>query len=365
MNELFRRLLNLPVQASSLAASIDTLHYVVIGTALLGLVVVIVAIGAFAALHREGGQEPHRGPPRLPGLVEAAAIAGLLTMFVAFWLVGERQYLALETPPERAMTVYVVAKQWMWSFVYPDGLETQRELTVPMGRPVKLVLTSRDVIHSFFVPAFRIKQDALPGTSTVAWFEAVAPGRHDILCAEFCGTSHSRMRGSVRVLRPEDYARWLEDRAAVPAEEPLASSEGDRSNLARHGERVASERGCLRCHTLDGTPHLGPSWAGLYGSLVPLANGATIRADDAYLTRSMMDPTADLRRDFPAIMPSYVGLLTPTDAASLLELMRSLAARRSDAGSLPLPVATPQLPELPVAQPSGAIATAPARGEAP
>ncbi|MBA3538630.1 MAG: cytochrome c oxidase subunit II, partial [Deltaproteobacteria bacterium] len=261
MNELFRTLLNLPQQASTVAYGIDVLHYVVITISMLGAAGVALAVGIFLLRFRRrpGGPHQHR-VRRVPLWAEIVAIGGLLAMFLVFWAVGFKQYVVLQTPPANAITVYVVAKQWMWQFAYPDGQATQHDLYVPVGRPVKLVMTSRDVIHSFFVPDFRIKWDVLPRRTSVTWFEATEAGPHEILCTEYCGLEHSRMRGRVIALAPDDYARWAE-----------ATTKPAGADLASMGAKVAIERGCLRCHTIDGTPHLGPTWAGVYGSKIELA----------------------------------------------------------------------------------------------
>jgi cytochrome c oxidase subunit 2 len=336
MNELFRTLLMLPEQASTLAPEIDLLHYSLISTAMLGWLLTLLATVVFLVRYRRGAPARAKAPRQIPVWLEVVGYAGLLTMFVAFWFVGARQYVALYTPPENALNVYVVGKQWMWSFAYPDGVSNNRELVVPAGQPVKLIITSRDVIHSFYVPAFRIKQDAVPGRVTITWFTARHPGEHEILCAEYCGLSHSHMRGTVRVLEPSEYQAWLERRSTGESSIPLASlgrrepGSARRADLAQAGERVAAERGCLRCHTLDGTPHLGPSFAGLFGAQIPLDSGHTIRADEAYLTRSMMDPQADVHRGFEPIMPSYMGILSATDTAALVEMIRTLSASGSE-----------------------------------
>jgi len=317
MNELFRTLLNLPEQASSVALRIDVLHYVVIAVSMLGAtgVAVAVAVLLFRFRRRPGGHPPvSRG--HVPLWAEVTMIGGLLTLFLAFWAVGFRQFVTLQTPPANSMPIYVVAKQWMWTFAYPDGSATTDDLYVPVGRPVKLVMTSRDVIHSFFVPDFRIKQDVLPARTTTAWFEATRAGPHDILCAEYCGLEHSRMRGRVIALSDDDWARWADSRATPAAHD-----------LATMGARVASERGCLRCHTVDGTPHLGPTWAQLYGSTIVLTSGDRIKVDEAYLTESMMDPALKLRAGFAPIMPTYQGLIQGVDVAALVEYIRSLADR--------------------------------------
>jgi cytochrome c oxidase subunit 2 len=211
------------------------------------------------------------------------------------------------------MPVYVSAKQWMWEFAYPDGRSSLDVLTVPVGRPVKLVMTSRDVIHSFYVPAFRMKQDVVPGRYYTAWFQATMPGTFAIRCAEYCGLNHSAMLGQVRVLAADDYRRWLES--------PMP---GESHDLAAEGLKVASRRGCLGCHTIDGQPHIGPSFAGLYGGQVKLQSGATVTADDGYLTRSMMEPQADIVAGYPPVMPVYRGILEEPEVAALVELIVSL-----------------------------------------
>jgi cytochrome c oxidase subunit II len=205
----------------------------------------------------------------------------------------------------------VVAKQWMWQFAYADGTATTDDLYVPANRPVRLIMTSRDVIHSFYVPAFRIKQDVVPGRTTIAWFETVGPGTHDIYCTEYCGTEHSYMRGRVIALDPGEWATWAEGRRG-------------RDDLATMGARVAAERGCLRCHTVDGTPHLGPTWAGVYGQSIQMTSGQRVIADEAYLTESMMDPTRQLRAGYQPIMPTYRGLIEGIDAAALVAYIKSL-----------------------------------------
>jgi cytochrome c oxidase subunit 2 len=332
MNELFRTLLLLPEQASTVAYEIDVLHYFVIGISMLGAVAVTVAVAVLLFMfRRRKGYTPPRHARHIPIWVEATVIGGLLALFLVFWVVGFRQFVTLQTPPKNAIDVYVVGKQWMWTFAYPDGTATLADLYVPAGRPVRLIMTSRDVIHSFYVPQFRVKQDVVPGRSTFAWFEAKRPGIYQVLCTEYCGTEHSTMRGRVIALSDGDWARWAENRP------------GPGQDLASSGARIAAERGCLRCHTVDGSPHLGPTWAGVYGSMIPLSDGQQVRADEAYLTESMMDPTRKLRAGYTAIMPSYLGLIEGGEVAALVEYIRSLPAKRP--GSPP-PAA--RLPTVPV-----------------
>jgi cytochrome c oxidase subunit 2 len=325
LNELLRRLLALPPQASTYAQQIDWLHFAVITTTMIGATLVFVV--AIYFLVRHARTVPLELTPRLqtPPVVEAWTIGGLLALFVGFWVIGTIQYDTLMTPPADAMPVYVTAKQWMWEFAYPDGRQSMDELIVPVHRKIKLIMTSRDVIHSFYVPAFRMKHDVVPGRYYTAWFEAITPGVFPVECAEFCGNNHSMMLGTVRVLSARDYADWLE--APSPRSGPAVAggaSGEPAGNLAAEGRDVAARRGCLACHTIDGQPHIGPSWVGLYHEPVRLATGALVIADDEYLTRSMMDPQADVVAGFLPVMPTYRGVLAQPEVAALLEFMKTL-----------------------------------------
>ncbi|HTR49984.1 MAG TPA: cytochrome c oxidase subunit II [Kofleriaceae bacterium] len=311
MNELFRHLLYLPPQASSVAHDIDLLHYTVIGSAFAVATLSFLAVLYILVRFREG---PRRKPPRkMPThALEIVLATVTLAAFLAWWGIGFSQYREVHAPPPGAIRIHVTAKQWMWQFVYPNGANAETDLRVPVGQPVVVLLTSRDVIHSFFVPAFRLKQDAIPGRITSLWFTATAPGTYDILCAEYCGAGHSRMRGRVIAMAPSDYARWVGSHVAP--------------DLAESGGKLAAAYGCLRCHTIDGTAYIGPTWRGLYGSRVVLTTGEIVTADDAYLTESMMDPGVKLVVGFQPVMPSYLGMLSGAEAAAIVEYIRSLGA---------------------------------------
>ncbi|KYF68608.1 cytochrome C oxidase subunit II [Sorangium cellulosum] len=335
MNELLRQILFLPDQRSSMAREIDGLHYVVVSVTMAGAVLITLIGGYFLIRYRRRVQDaarPHAGTLAKPALaLETVTLLGLGVLFLAFWNVGTRQFVDLRTPPEDTLDVYVTGKQWMWKFAYPEGESMISVLYVPARRPIKLIMTSRDVIHSFFVPAFRIKQDVLPGRYTTAWFEASEPGAYPILCTEYCGTSHSEMRGQVIALEPADYERWLAGGAASTpafAQEAAAQAEQERAEaeptMPSRGQRAAARHNCLRCHTLDGTPHIGPTWAGLYRAVVPLEGGGERIADEAYITESIMDPLAALHRGFQPVMPSYLGQVTPPDIAAMIELIKSI-----------------------------------------
>lgn len=322
MNPFLRSLLNLPPQRSSIARSIDTLHYAVILTAI-GGAVIAAAFGLWFLVryHRKGTTTPVTQYIVAPLWLEVVVIAGLLTLFCGFWVVGFTQYRRMQSPPSTALPIYVSAKQWMWEFAYPDGPTSNSVLVVPVGYPIKLIMTSRDVIHSFYVPDYRIKQDVVPGRTVTTWFEVVVPGVSDVLCAEYCGTRHSMMRAHVVALSAADYAQW---RARVRAPLELAGSKGEGVGLAARGKASAAEHGCLRCHSFDGTPFIGPTWARAFGAQRQTADGRSIRIDEAYLTESMMDPGAVIAAGFQPVMPSYRGLLEPQEVAAILEYIRSL-----------------------------------------
>lgn len=325
--EALRALLFLPEGRSTVADAVDGLH---------GFVLAITAVGAIAlaaftlgATVRWSTRDPRVTTRRIvaPIWLEVAYVVGLLGLFVFVWVLGFRVYARVVTPPPGAVEVYVTAKQWMWKFAYPDGRSTLEVLFVPAERPVRLVMTSRDVIHSFFVPAFRVKFDVVPGRYQIGWFEADRPGEWPLYCAEFCGLDHSHMRGRVVALSAEDWARW----AAAPNEPHTVGREAD---MVARGRRVAAQKGCLQCHSIGGDTHLGPTWVGLYGAEVPLRDGTTVIADEAYLTESMMDPLARVVAGFDPIMPTYFGRLAPDETAALVEYIRSLA-REPDGEPVP------------------------------
>jgi len=327
-----RWLLFLPPGASTFADGIDLLHFAVISVTMVGATgVAFVALWYLMRYRRRAPLAP-TALLQASLLGEVTIIGSILGLFVIFWVIGFVQYVDIESPPADAIEVQVTAKQWMWKFSYADERRSINVLTVPVGRPVRLTMTSRDVIHSFFVPAFRIKQDVVPGRYVTAWFQATSPGSYDIYCAEYCGISHSRMLATVNVLAAADYEQWLSTRndtsllAAEDFERAGGTGELDRSDLAEQGRAVAARRECLACHTIDGQPHVGPTWRGLFDATVPLEGNLTVIADEAYLTRSMMDPMADVHRGFRPVMPTYQGILTAPEAAAIVEYIKTLRA---------------------------------------
>jgi cytochrome c oxidase subunit II len=331
MNEVFRELLWLPVQASTFARRVDLLHYFVISVTMLASL--LIGGAAIYFMFRYNRRHPLQRTARVvPSVRFEAVIIGLpLAFFLLWFAIGYRDYLWYASPPAHAMDIYVMGKQWMWKFSYPGGPNAISTLHVPVGRPVRLLLTSRDVIHSFWVPAFRIKQDVLPGRYTATWFEATKPGRYRIMCAEYCGTWHSQMWGEVVALPGAEYDAWLVAQRTGPAERIDAGGESAtdlRGGIVDYGKRVAAAQGCLKCHSVDGTPHIGPTWLDLYQRQETLTTGQRITADEAYLTASMVEPLAQIVRGFQPVMPSYRGRLAPFEFAALVEYIKSLRTAR-------------------------------------
>jgi cytochrome c oxidase subunit 2 len=320
---MLRTLLALPEQAGTFARDLDALHGFVIGVTMVGWIGISLVTFWFLVRDRRPAGAPCRRTPqvRLPLGWELAIVGGLLGVFMLWWAIGFRQYVWMRNPPLDALPVYVTAKQWMWKFSGSPGFRSTSVLVVPTGRPVKLLMTSQDVIHSFIVPAFRIKQDVLPGRYTMVWFEAIDPGVYPIHCTEYCGLQHSRMLGEVVALGPADYERWLEQGALEAGPQPDPAG-----GVVDRGRDLAVGYGCLGCHSVDGRRHLGPTWRGLFGSRVPLAGGGEALADEAYLTRSMMTPLAELVHGYAPIMPRYQGLLEPGQVGALVEYIKSLRA---------------------------------------
>ncbi|WNG63225.1 cytochrome c oxidase subunit II [Archangium gephyra] len=356
MNELFRRVLFLPEQASTVAKDVDHLHYVIITTAMVAATAIFATAAYFLIRFRRRSETEVTRKVEGTLFWEVLFVGVPLSTFLVWFFVGYHDFIRMQTPPPDAMDVYVVGKQWMWQFTHPEGPNSIGVLRVPVGKPVRLLLTSRDVIHSFYVPAFRIKQDALPGAYTQTWFEVTKPGSYRVMCAEYCGLKHSEMWAEVQALSPEDYEAWMQEqrrglvsrRDASPSaperEEPhkparqAASYDaqnphgevmyGERGTLAERGERVAAERGCLKCHTVDGTAHIGPTWLGLYGRRERLTTGETVVVDEAYLTESMMKPGAKRVEGFEPVMPSFLGVLEAAEVAALVEYIKTLRGAR-------------------------------------
>lgn len=267
-----------------------------------------------------GREQPHHGSSWLEwGWM---IIPFLLTLVFFVW--SGLLYRDLHRPPADAREVYGVGLQWMWKFEHPGGQREINRLTVPVGEPVRVILTSQDVIHSLYLPQLRIKQDVLPGQTTSLWFEADTPGTYDLRCTEFCGVSHSRMKGELVVLSEADYEAWLAEFDAGPS-------------LAETGARLYRDLGCSGCHGASAAVR-APDLAHLYRRPVPLESGETVIADERYLTDSILMPQSQIVAGYEPVMPSFEGVVDESELVALVAFIKSMASleegRRPDVPGL-------------------------------
>lgn len=302
-----------PDEASTIAPHVDHLLFFLVAVSVFFSVLIFSLIFFFAVRYRR------RSPNELPRPVHgglpleiAWSIIPLgLTMVMFYW--GASVYFKIERPPDDAVPIYVVGKQWMWKLQHPEGQREINELHIPVGRAVKLTLTSEDVIHSFFVPDFRTKQDALPGRYTTTWFKPTKVGRYHLFCAEYCGTNHSRMVGWIDVMKPEDYQAWLSGGKAS-------------GTLAENGQKLFQELACANCHHLDDQGRC-PNLRGLYGKQVLLNTGRSVKADESYIRESILNPNAKIVAGFEPIMPTFQGQISEEGVLQLIEYIKSLSAK--------------------------------------
>jgi cytochrome c oxidase subunit 2 len=312
MNPLF----SLP-EATNYSVGVDHIFYGLLWLSGLITALVFGLLIIFSIRYRRGSAA-RRGP--LPEIVnrefEIGWTAATLFLFVfLFWWASSADLSSLAAPAN-ALEIHVMAKQWMWKTQHANGAREIDALHIPAGRPVRLVMSSQDVIHSFFVPAFRLKQDVVPGRNTELWFQATKTGVFPLLCAEYCGTDHSAMLGRITVMRPEDYSAWL-------SHQP----EGD--DLAHLGAQLFVARGCAGCHANSSKVH-APRLEGVYGTTVPLADGRKVTADDSYIRDSMLLPKRDIVAGFEPIMPSFAGLLDDGEVQALTAYIRSLRTQNGE-----------------------------------
>ena len=307
-----------PDQASTLAPQTDHLFFYLIAVTVVFTAGIFLAIFYFAIKYRRRS-EAYLPAPRSSLSLELlwAGVPFVLVMIMFAW--GAKVYLFAFDPPPDAEEIFVVGKQWMWKLQHPEGQREINELHVAVGRPVKLTMISQDVIHSFYIPAFRIKMDVLPGRYTSLWFQPTKTGRFHLFCAEYCGTEHSGMLGWIQVMEPQDYQAWLSGGRA----------EG---SLAARGQKLFQELGCMACHAAQapGAAAAGaraPNLAGLFGTPVKLADGRTVDANEAYIRESILNPAAKVVAGFQPIMPTYQGLVTEEGLLELVEYIKSMGAQ--------------------------------------
>jgi cytochrome c oxidase subunit 2 len=298
-----------PDQASSSAGQVDMLYIYLLLVAGAMTALIFVAIAVLAIKYR---RVPGREAQQIEGSTLLELTWSVIPFFVmlSFFIWGAVIYFRERTPPADASEIYVVAKQWMWKFEHMEGQREINELHVPAGQNVKLIMTSQDVIHSFFVPAFRLKQDVLPGRYTTLWFKATVPGRYHLFCAQYCGTGHSGMGGDIVVMTQQDYAQWMAGGPSAPLQDT--------------GKLLFSTLGCSTCHRFD-VQGRGPNLINVYNKPVLLEDGRTVIADENYVRESILNPTAKIVNGFKPIMPTFQGLVSEEQLDALVAYVKSLS----------------------------------------
>ncbi len=304
-----------PEQASNFAGSVDALMFYLLIVSVFFSALITFLIGyCFLKFHRkkkdEIGVNIHGSTPLEIGW---SVIPFILVMVMFGW--GASVYINYRHAPQDTLDIYVVAKQWMWKLQQPDGRREINELHIPVNRNVKLIMASEDVIHDFFVPAFRVKADVVPGRTMTLWFRATKPGRYHFFCSQYCGTNHAVMGGWVTVMEPAEYAAWL------------SGSSGE-ANPASAGEKLFAQFACNTCHQSSGQGR-GPSLVGMYGSAVKLTDGTTITTDDAYIRESILNSKAKIVAGYQPLMPAFQGLMTEEQILNLTAYIKSLKAQQA------------------------------------
>lgn len=244
------------------------------------------------------------------------SVIPLILVLICFgW--GYQVYTNQQVTPDDAYEIKVTAQKWIWQFTYQNGAKSTGELHVPADRPIKLLMNSNDVIHSFYVPDFRLKQDVVPGRFTELWFNAPEPGKSIIFCTEYCGTGHSDMMGHVVVHKQEDFENWLANNSG-------GGSKPEDMAPAEWGEQLAQEYACATCHSTDGSKMTGPTWKGIFGHEVELTDGSTVTVDENYIRESILDPNAKVVKGFPSVMNTYQGQLNDDQISAIIEYIKSL-----------------------------------------
>jgi cytochrome c oxidase subunit 2 len=303
-------------QSSTTAAEVDFVFYFILWISALFFAMIVGATIFFLVRYRyrPGRHEaPEASPSHHTPLELTWSIIPSILVLLMFWF-GFQSFLRQYTPPANAYEVLVTGQKWSWQFTYPNGY-VDSNLHVPVDRDIRLVLSSEDVIHSFFVPAFRLKKDAVPGRYTKVWFRANEPGTYQVFCAEYCGTSHSDMLAKVIVHPRGEFETWLDDAANFIDKMPPAEA----------GQLLFETRGCTQCHSVDGTPGIGPSLAGVFGREHQLTSGASVVVDENYLRQSILEPQSQVVAGYEPVMPTYSGRLKDQEITVIIEYIKSLS----------------------------------------
>lgn len=302
-----------PAPSSTVAGDVDSLFYFILMLSAFFFCLIVGLMLIFVIRYRRRPGYTQGSAPDHNDTLEIlwSVIPSLLLVLIFFR--GFTGYLDMRTPPTDAYEIKVLAKKWSWAFQYPNGY-IDNDLHVPVNRSVKLTMSSDDVIHSVFIPAFRTKMDVVPGRYTTMWFEATRAGEFPLYCAEYCGQKHSDMLATVVVHASGEFEKWLDHASNLLATLPPAEA----------GKILYTRRGCVQCHTIDGTARTGPSFKGTFGTRQPLADGSTVDEDENYIRESILEPLKKVRAGFRPVMPSYKGQLKDPEIDAIIEFIKSI-----------------------------------------
>lgn len=303
----------LPPPDSSAAAAVDhAFHFLMYLSYFFFAVICGLTVFFVLKYRRRPGVEAVKTAKSSLALEATWSLIPLGLTFVMFYL-GFVGYVELRSPPDRAYEISVLARKWSWQFTYPDGT-IDSNLHVPVDEPVRLVMTSDDVIHSLSIPAFRVKMDVVPGRYTRTWFQGRRVGQYDLYCTEYCGTGHSSMLASVVVHEPDDFQAWLKEASDVLGNNPPEKA----------GEILFRRHGCGSCHSIDGTPKVGPSLKAIFGQTHRFADGSSALVDENYIRESILEPGAKIREGFKNQMPTFKGRLKDEEITAIIQYIKSL-----------------------------------------
>ncbi len=311
-----------PERASTIAGQVDAVFLFTLAVAVFFIALISAVIIFFMIRYKRRREDSIGKPTREYAVLELTwtIVPLVILLFIFAW--GAKVFFAASRPPSNAVEYYCTGKRWMWKFQHPEGNREINTLHVPVNTPIKVSITSEDVIHSFFVPAFRVKMDAVPGRYTTAWFQAKKVGTYHLFCAEYCGAGHSKMIGHIIVMEPHDYEQWLQ--GSLPE-----------TSIASNGKQLFSDKSCITCHRAD-TNARAPYLQNAYGKDVKLTNGDVVKFDDGYIRESIMNPQAKVVQGYQPIMPTFKGQLSEDELRELIMYIKSLSdstATESKAGN--------------------------------
>lgn len=301
-----------PPQASTFAKDVDALYYFIHYLSIFFWVLIVAGIIYFAWRYRRGHKEGVGPSHNLPLELTWSIIPLILVIAIFLW--GFKGFMTMSRAPGDAETIRVTGQKWSWTFEYPDGQQLTNELHVEIGKPYRLVMTSQDVIHSFFVPSFRTKMDVIPGRYTTLWFEPTLLGDQQVFCTEYCGDGHSDMLAKIVVHDAAGFAEWKK----------ASTVEDTTTPLPELGERLFTQKACFTCHSTDGSVKIGPTFQNLFGKQEQLADGSTVTVDEEYLRESILQPGAKVVQGFQPVMPPYQGQLSDRELMGLVEYIKTL-----------------------------------------